>query len=159
MTIMGIQWLNYKETERANKMRENISLATLDETKRSNRVDEGIRQGSLDESIRSNKVKESISWSTLGENIRHNKQTETLEYYKIMELQRANKAKEQISVYSQDQKTFASIAPGYALTTSQTYQTLGDADKVFLQVVGGINTVGGSIKSLVPSLIKIGGKK
>lgn len=94
MTQMGINYLNYLETNRANVAGEKLKDKTLLETMRHNLVGERhmsrdleIKSATLDESVRSNKAREKETKRT---NLAH----ELLGEKNYLETQRSNKAKE-----------------------------------------------------------------
>lgn len=79
MTQMGVNYLNYLETNRSNLANEGLKGQQNAETMRHNFTEEGIgkgelkvHQGTLDESIRSHKANESIDTSKVSEMVRSN---------------------------------------------------------------------------------------
>lgn len=102
MTMMGLEYLKYKEDVRSNIAREsenvrhNTQTETLDrlglgETVRANQAKESIGWGNLDELVRSNQMRESQNAQSIAENVRHNKAFE-------FETNRSNRARETIGL-------------------------------------------------------------
>lgn len=87
MTTMGLNYLTYQETQRANLAKEGLSNKEIEEKMRSNRVNESISQGSLSESIRTHQANEKISQGNLDETIKSHRVNEA-------ENHRANVARE-----------------------------------------------------------------
>lgn len=71
MTILGLNWMQYKETARHN-------LATEAETARSNRENEFVRAGTLTEAVRSNRASEGLKALSLDEQVRSNMANEVI---------------------------------------------------------------------------------
>lgn len=97
MTQMGLNYLNYVESNRTNLANEGIKRGTLSETIRHNVVSEGQTTRSIDEQVRHNKVGEDISYGNLKEAVRHNKVGENISQGQLSELTRHNKVGEGIS--------------------------------------------------------------
>lgn len=105
MTKNQIEYLKYKETQRANLRQEELTAArdatsrelgfgTLEESKRHNQATEAHNTAVLGETQRHNYAQEAYNVAVLGEQTRHNYATEGIQRDTLAETQRANIARE-----------------------------------------------------------------